>query len=150
MKSLFDTETYQEIIDRIEKLNENSTPNWGEMSVGQMLTHCQKPLEVANGTLQLNTKIGFFKKLVMKAFKPLMYNDKSWQKNLGTVQEFKITELKTFQEEKEKLVKTITAFSNKKDTNNWPEHPFFGTFNTEQWGKMQYKHLNHHLTQFGV
>lgn len=61
MKSLFDTETYQEIIDRIEKLNENSTPNWGEMSVGQMLTHCQKPLEVANGTLQLNTKIGFFK-----------------------------------------------------------------------------------------
>lgn len=150
MKSLFDTNSQQEILERIEKLNETSSAQWGKMSVGQMLTHCQKPLEVANGNLQLNSKIGVLKKLMFKLFKPLMYNDKTWQKNLETVTEFKITDAKEFNQEKEKLVKVINEFSTLKDKSNWPKHPFFGEFNTEQWGKMQYKHLDHHLTQFGA
>ncbi|WP_347922620.1 DUF1569 domain-containing protein [Pontimicrobium sp. SW4] len=150
MKSLFNADTHKEILERIEKLNENTSANWGKMSVGQMLTHCQKPLEVANGNLQLNTKIGFLKKLMFKFFKPLMYNDKTWQKNLATVKEFKITETKEFNQEKSKLVNVINEFSNIKDKSNWPKHPFFGNFNTEQWGQMQYKHLDHHLKQFGV
>ena len=47
MKSLFESETHQDILNRIEKLNENSTANWGKMNVGQMLKHCQKPMEIA-------------------------------------------------------------------------------------------------------
>ena len=96
MKSLFETETKQIILKRIHNLNETSQPNWGKMNVAQMLTHCQKPLEVANGTLQLNTKIGFAKKLMFKLFKSAMYNDKPWQKNLGTVREFRITDPQEF------------------------------------------------------
>jgi len=150
MNSLFDIEIQQGVLNRINQLNENSQPNWGKMNVAQMLTHCQKPLEVANGNLHLNTKIGFLKKLMFKFFKPLMYNDKAWQKNLGTVKEFRITDAHEFNTEKEKLVETINNFSTKKNKSSWPPHPFFGNFNTEQWGKMQYKHLDHHLTQFGV
>ncbi len=150
MNSLFNTDTQADIINRINKLNENSQPNWGTMNVGQMLTHCQKPLEVANGDLQLNTQIGFAKKLLFKLFKPLMYNDKPWKKNLGTVREFRITDAHEFNSEKDKLVQIINVFSTKKDRQDWPAHPLFGKFNNEQWGKMQYKHLDHHLTQFGV
>lgn len=29
-------------------------------------------------------------------------------------------------------------------------HPFFGKLTSEQWGKGIYKHLDHHLKQFGV
>jgi len=115
-----------------------------------MLAHCQKPLEVANGNLQLNTKISFPKKLMFKLFKPLMYNDKPWQKNLGTVREFRIADTKEFTIEKSKLIDALNEFSKKQDNTNWPLHPLFGKFNTDQWGKMQYKHLDHHLTQFGV
>jgi hypothetical protein len=150
MNSLFNSENQVDILNRINKLNENSQPNWGTMDVGQMLTHCQKPLEVANGDLQLNTKIGFAKKLMFKLFKPLMYNDKPWKKNLATVREFKITDSHEFNLEKDKLVQIINVFSTKKDKQDWPAHPMFGNFNNEQWGKMQYKHLDHHLTQFGV
>ena len=150
MNSLFDTNSQQEILARIENLNETSSAQWGKMNVSQMLSHCQKPLEVANGNLQLNSKIGVLKKFMFKLFKPLMYNDKTWQKNLATVTEFKITETKEFDQEKEKLVTVINEFSNNKDKSNWPKHPFFGEFNTEQWGKMQYKHLDHHLNQFDV
>ncbi|PWK19246.1 DUF1569 domain-containing protein [Xanthomarina spongicola] len=150
MNSLFNSENQAVILNRINNLNENSQPKWGTMDVGQMLTHCQKPLEVANGDLQLDTNIGFVKKLMFKLFKPVMYNDKPWQKNLGTVREFKITDTHEFNSEKDKLVQIINVFSTKKDKQDWPVHPMFGTFNTEQWGKMQYKHLDHHLNQFGV
>lgn len=150
MKSLFETETQQSILNRIQNLNETSQPNWGKMDVAQMLTHCQKPLEVANGTLQLNTKIGFAKKLLFKLFKSTMYNDKPWQKNLSTVREFRITDAQEFTSQKEKLIHVINQFSQLKEKESWPTHPLFGDFTTEQWGKMQYKHLDHHLTQFGV
>ena len=150
MNTLFNTETQQDILNRINNLNKKSQPNWGKMDVAQMLVHCQKPLEVANGNLQLNTKIGFAKKLLFKLFKSSMYNDKSWQKNLGTVREFKITEAQEFAIQKDKLINIISEFSQLKNKTNWPTHPLFGDFNTEQWGKMQYKHLDHHLTQFGV
>lgn len=150
MKSLFETETKQALLNRIDNLNETSQGQWGKMDVAQMLTHCQKPLEVATGHLQLNTKIGFAKKLLFKLFKPLMYNDKPWKKNLDTVREFRITDAKDFHSEKEKLILAINDFALLKNKTNWPTHPLFGNFTTKQWGKMQYKHLDHHLTQFGV
>jgi hypothetical protein len=120
------------------------------MTVGQMLCHCQKPLEVANGKIKLNTQIGFFKKLLFKLLKPIMYNDKPYQKNLDTVREFRIKEPKHFSTERTKLIGVINEFTNLKDKTNWPAHPLFGNFNAEQWGQMQYKHLDHHLSQFGV
>ena len=37
-----------------------------------------------------------------------------------------------------------------KDKKEWDPHPVFGSFTPEQWGQMQYKHLDHHLRQFNV
>jgi len=150
MKSLFESETHQDILNRVENLNENSLANWGKMKVGQMLKHCQLPLEVALGKRKMKTNTGFLKKIVFKLFKPLMYNDKPWKRNLKTPKEFVITEPQIFSVEKDNLVTLINEFANKKNNTNWPEHPLFGHFTTEQRGKMQYKHIDHHLTQFGV
>lgn len=150
MKSLFESETHRDVLDRIEKLNENSTQNWGKMNVGQMLKHCQLPLEVALGKREMETKIGFLKKLIFKTFKPMMYNDKLWKRNIGTAKEFVITEPHDFKTEKINVVNLINEFASKKDNTNWPEHPIFGHFTIEQRGQMQYKHFDHHLTQFGV
>ena len=150
MKSLFESETHQDILNRIEKLNENSKANWGKMNVGQMLKHCQLPLEVALGKRKMKTNTGFLKKIVFKLFKPLMYNNKPWKRNLKTPKEFVITEPQVFSVEKDNLVTLINEFASKKNNTNWPKHPIFGVFTTEQRGQMQYKHLDHHLTQFGV
>ena len=150
MKSLFETENQQSILNRIQNLNETSQPNWGKMDVAQMLTHCQKPLEVANGTLQLNTKIGFAKKLLFKLFKSTMYNDKPWRKNLPTAPQLKANEPKDFTNESAILKTLVDEFSALKDRDIWYPHPAFGPFTKEQWGQLQYKHLDHHLKQFGV
>lgn len=150
MKSLFDSAAHQEIQERIEKLSATSAPTWGKMSVGQMCTHCQMPLEIALGTRTLNAKKpGFMKRLVFKIYKPLMYNDKPWSKNLPTVADFIIREDKKFEAEREKLIKIISEFHQKGANSNFPAHPMFGKFTNVQWGQMQYKHLDYHLTQFG-
>lgn len=149
MQTLFDYQTHQEVLNRIEQLNEHTKPLWGKMQVNQMAKHCQKPLEVANGRLALR-KPNVLMKLVFKMAKPTMYNDTPWKLNLPTAKEYEVRETDTFASEKEKLVAAINEFSKKSTNLHWPKHPAFGTFTTDQWGKMQYKHLDHHLKQFGV
>ena len=150
MNSLFETSSQQEILDRIDNLNNNTKAQWGKMDVAQMLKHCQGPLEVAIGNKQLVSKIGFMKKLIFTAFKPTMYNDKPWRHHLPTAKDYVVVEQHNFDAEKEQLQKVLEQFCDLKNNTNWPKHPFFGSFTTAQWGKLQYKHLDHHLTQFGV
>lgn len=150
MQSLFDRNTYHDVINRIDLLNENSRPKWGKMNVNQMIKHCQMPLLVANGKIELEEDIGFVKKLMMKLYKTNMYNDKPWPKNLGTPKRFKIEDTDDFEKEREKLKIIISEFHEKALNIRWPAHPYFGKFTTDQWGKLQYKHLEHHLHQFGV
>lgn len=149
MKSLLDASAHQEILQRIENLTADSTPKWGKMSVDQMCVHCQMPLEIALKKRTLSgKKPGFMKRLVFKIYKPLMYNDKPWSKNLPTAPDFVIKGKHTFEVEKEKLVQVISEFHKLSDKHEWPAHPMFGTFTQAQWGQMQYKHLDHHLNQF--
>ncbi len=150
MKSLFDFETHQEVLKRIDTLDENRVALWGKMSVAEMLNHSQRPLLVANGRLAFTEKLNPLKRLVFKFYKSQMYNDKPWKHDIHTVKDFVVSGADPFVEEKERLIVCINEFQ-KKDLNlHWPKHPFFGSFSTAQWGMMQYKHIDHHLRQFGV
>ena len=79
-----------------------------------------------------------------------MYNDKLWKKNLGTPKEYKVVSDKNFQIEKGKLLELIDDFYAERNKDFWDPHPVFGNFTHDQWGMLQYKHLDHHLRQFGV
>ncbi|PHS68065.1 MAG: hypothetical protein COB12_02280 [Flavobacterium sp.] len=150
MKSLFETEAHNEITTRINNLTEASKAEWGKMNVGQMLTHCQKPFDVINGDLKMEAKIGFMKKFIFSLMKSVMYNDRPWRKNIPTGEGFVITEQVDFNPEREKLLNLVNEFSKKKNQTKWAPHPVFGKFTQEQYGKMNYKHLDHHLKQFGA
>ncbi len=145
MKSLLEESGYQEILERLQKLNENTKPQWGRMSVGQMAWHCQLPLKVAIKNKDSDVRSN---PLVRWLFKRSMYSDKPWRKNLPTVPSFKATEPKDFKEELPKLLQLIEDFHQLKSREAWNPHPVFGTFTKQQWGQMQYKHLDHHLRQF--
>jgi len=149
MKSLFSPEAYSEVQQRIAQVYPNKLPKWGEMNPAQMMHHCQKPLEIV---LQKTTvkKPNVFMRILMKSFKGMLYNDKPWRQNLPTAKEFIVTETKDFEVEKAHLKSLLEEFKQKDKNQALPPHPIFGAFTTEQWGKMQYKHLDHHLRQFGA
>ena len=147
MKSIFESTSCQEILDRIDQLNPNALPKWGKMSVEQMLWHCQGPLNIILEKHDYKLKPNW---LVKTFFKKSLYNDKPWRKSLPTTPVFKATENKDFNSEKVKLLNLINELHEQKDKEQWQAHPIFGHFTKAQWGQMQYKHLDHHLNQFGV
>ena len=146
VKNLFDTATKLEIIDRINKLSQQAKAQWGKMNVSQMLAHCQMPLGVATGAHKL--KRNFFLSLVGPLFKKQLYNETPFKRSLPTDKSFIITDAKEFETEKQNLVNMINSFS--ETTMSGEPHPFFGKMTKEEWSKGTWKHLDHHLQQFGV
>ena len=146
VKNLFDPSVKQGIIDRINKLTPQSQRQWGKMDVAQMLAHCQMPLGVAIGKHKL--KGSFFMKLIGPLFKKKLFNDNPFKQNLPTDNSFRIADPKDFEKEKQNLIQMINDFS--ETTMSDEPHPFFGKLTNEQWSKGTWKHLDHHLQQFGV
>ena len=146
IKNLFDRAIKEEIITRINKLTPQSQSQWGKMDVAQMLAHCQMPLGVAVGKHKL--KGSFFIKLIGRLFKKQLFNDKPFKHDLPTDKSFKIADLRDFENEKQNLITMINDFS--ETTMSGEPHPFFGKLSKEQWSKGTWKHLDHHLRQFGV
>lgn len=146
MKSIFEENTYNEVLQRIDALHENSERQWGKMTVGQMAWHCQFPLVIGIK----NKHKGNGNLFVRLFFKKQMYTDKPFRKNLPTAPNLKAKEVKDITSEKGKLRQLVTDFYECRTRTEWNPHPLFGKFTPEQWGKVQYKHLDHHLTQFGV
>lgn len=147
MKSFFEDGVYDELTSRLQNLSKDSQPLWGKMDVGQMLYHCQMPLNIILEKETYGVKPNW---LVNLLFKKSMYSDKPWRKNLPTAPGFKITNQKDFNTEKESFSQLLHQLHLERYRDHWHPHPAFGKLTKEQWGKMQYKHLDHHFRQFGV
>jgi hypothetical protein len=149
MMSLFDENELAIVLHRINKLTPDSRPNWGKMNVSQMLAHCQTTLNLALGKATLKRSILGF--LFGKIAKKQVVSDKPFKRNLPTAPSFIIKDEKNFELEKQKLTSLVTEFSKggSEGLSNKP-HPFFGPLTPEEWDKSQWKHLDHHLQQFGV
>ncbi len=145
MKSIFDTNTKDELLKRINSLTAQTNAQWGKMDVGQMLWHCKFPLQIA--VKNENKGNG---KLLMKLFKKSLYSEKPFKQSLPTAKFLVATEAKDFTNEKKQLVQLISDTHALKDRKQWNPHPMFGKFTHDQWGKLEFKHLDHHLKQFGV
>ncbi|WP_179345424.1 DUF1569 domain-containing protein [Winogradskyella ursingii] len=147
MKSIFEDQTYTEIKERLNNLNENSTASWGKMNVGQMAWHCQGPFNIMLQKNDYGMKPNWLAKVF---FKKSLYNNKPWKKGLPTAKFLKTKDHKIFQAEKAILEILIDEAHAQKNKTEWNPHPAFGYFTAQQWGQMQYKHMDHHLRQFGV
>lgn len=147
IKNLFDPSVKQEIVNRINKLTPESQRQWGKMNVAQMLAHLQMPMGVALGT---NTVKGnWFMKLILPLFKKMLYDEKPWKQGLPTDKTFVMTGTeKDFTTEKNLLLDKVSRFTEANMVNE--KHPVFGKLTKEQWSKATWKHIDHHLKQFGV
>lgn len=149
MKSIFNQTDNQEIISRIEKLTPSTTPEWGKMNAAQMLSHCQCPMDVAFG--DLNLKSNFILSLVGKLYKKKILATPGFKKNSPTAPDFIRNGECNFEQSKKDLIQKINRFSELGDKAIKSfKHPFFGTMTAGEWDVLQWKHLDHHLKQFGV
>jgi hypothetical protein len=149
MNSIVNTNANEEIIARINKLLPTSKPEWGKMTVGQMFAHCTVGFKIAFG--EIKPKSNFLFKILGKFFKKKIFAQENFKKNSPTAKEFIITDNKNFFEEKSTLITYIRKCADKgSDVFSKEPHVFFGKLTAEEWDELMFKHINHHLKQFGV
>lgn len=150
MLNVFDLSDAKTIKNRILSLEISSQPLWGKMSVSQMLAHCNVTYEMAYE--DIHPKPNALIRFIMKLFiKPGVVNETPFKKNGQTAPQFIIKDSKDFEKERNRLISYIEKTQELgADYFDGKESHSFGKLSTKEWNNMFYKHLDHHLTQFGV
>ena len=146
MKTIFDQTTRDELIIRINTLNENSQAQWGKMNIYQMLKHNTLWNEWIHG--RHSYKRAFVGRVFGKmALKNVLKDERPLTRNTPTLPQLKIKETHgDVAAEKKKWIALIEEYAHFANANF--VHSFFGKMTKEQIGHMVYKHTDHHLQQF--
>ena len=150
MEDIFNEAIANKVISRIDSLSKSQKPLWGKMSAGQMLAHCNVTYDMI--FTDKYPKPRAFKKFLLKLLiKNLVVNEKPYRKSSQTAPDFVIHDQRDFDVEKKKLIGNIRrTVSLGRSHFEGKESHSFGSLNANEWNNMLYKHLDHHLSQFGV
>lgn len=147
--SLYDPAGLAAVLARIDALRADSPRQWGKMEIAQMLRHCQQPLRVALGELPL--KRSLIGVLFGRMAKRQLLADQPWKHGQPTAPEFVVRAPCDFATEKSALRALVERFgSGGPGVLTKLPHPFFGPMTADEWQTLQWKHLDHHLRQFGA
>jgi hypothetical protein len=152
MKNLFDAMVANQVKTRLAQLEPQSERRWGKMTAAQMLAHCSVSMQWAVGEV-VPEKGPLPVRLIGRLVKPMVFrNEDPLKKNSPTATSLRMEgEERDFGKERQRLLELIDQFAAggaAACTEN--PHSFFGKMTPEEWAILMYKHLDHHLRQFGV
>jgi hypothetical protein len=146
MPTLHDEPYRLQIINRIRSLHRDSPRRWGMMSADQMLWHVNGGLAMALGHLHVPPQ----KLPVPRAIMRLVALNLPWPKGWPTMPMFVASGSYDFDAEGARCVQLIDQFAAKRLDEDWPTHPLLGRLSGREASRIQAKHLDHHLRQFGL
>jgi hypothetical protein len=131
---------------RVRALRPDSPRRWGKMSVDQMLWHVSDAMEVARGTRPAAVQKTPLPRPIMK----FLVLNLPWPRGAPTMPMFLPQGNYGFTAERDRCLRLIDELSAKRLEDEWPDNPVFGKVKGRDVSRLHAKHLNHHLTQFGV
>lgn len=151
MKNLYENASVEEIKGRLALIRADSPRQWGLMNPGQMLAHCALGMEWAVGD-RVPLPAPFFLRAIGRFVKPFaLGNETPMKKNVPTARELVIPDDRDIDAERARLIVLIDRFAAAGSAGCTKcGHPFFGKLTAEEWAVLTYKHLDHHLRQFGL
>jgi hypothetical protein len=150
MKNLFEAAAVEEVKERLARLRADSGRLWGKMSAAQAVAHCAAGLELAVGDRLPPRKL--LGRIIGGLVKPMaLGNDEPMRRNTPTVKDLVVKDERDLEIERKRLSALIDRFAGA-GPGGCTTHPhsFFGRLTPEEWAILMYKHLDHHLRQFGV
>jgi len=147
---MYDSAVSAEVKERLQRLRPDSQRQWGKMGPAQMLAHCSASIEMALGDERPpRMMIGRILGPVAKRF--TLRDEKPMVRNAQTAKCLLVQDGKDFEPERARLALLIDRFA-AAGPSGCTSHPhfLFGTLTPEEWSRLVYKHLDHHLRQFGV
>jgi len=144
--SLIKADDRELLLGRLARLRPDTKPAWGTLDAPRLLCHLGDSMRVALGELPAVPRHSWLTRtlgrlvVVHTGFEPprgkvqtapemLTSKPASWQADLDACRQ---------------LAARIGSGAAS------AEHPTFGRLTPEEWGKLCWKHINHHLRQFGV
>ncbi|HUN63639.1 MAG TPA: DUF1569 domain-containing protein [Candidatus Sulfotelmatobacter sp.] len=150
MKNLFEASTAKEVQDRIGRLGPSSVRQWGKMTAPQALAHCAITMEWAVGDSHPPRMfVGRIFGPIAKSY--ILKDDQPMRRNSATAKSLVVADERDLPKERQRLCALVERFASG-GPQGCTKHPhsFFGRLTPEEWAAIMYKHLDHHLRQFGV
>ncbi|MBI3895512.1 MAG: DinB family protein [Acidobacteria bacterium] len=147
MPTLHDPGYREAIKSRIKAVTPNALPKWGSMTVDQMMWHLCAGIEVCLGRLDLRGEKPSFP--IPKPLLRFVVLNLPWPKGSPTLRVTKAAGQHDLEAERARCLKLIDEFASRQLDDAWHLHPALGAMSGEQYSRLQAKHFNHHLAQFG-
>ena len=150
MKNLYEPATAKEIRERITRLGPGNQRQWGKMTPAQAMAHCTIAMELALGDRRAPRM--FIGRLIGLVIKPLAFKESEpLRRNSPTIPGFAVIDPRDFEAEREKLGRIIDRFAAAGPAGcTTHPHSYFGRLTPDEWSFWMYKHIDHHLQQFGA
>jgi hypothetical protein len=147
MKTIWNSSDHTEMKNRIARLTPDARPRWGRMSAPQMVVHLTDALRMASGELAIAPKKVWLRHSPLKQ---LIIYWLPWPKGVPTMEQLLSRVAGEWPAEVAALQSTLDDLVRRGPANAAPAHPAFGRLTGRTWGVLVYRHLDHHLRQFGV
>lgn len=150
MKSLFEVATANEIGERIGRLCATSQRQWGKMTAPQAMAHCAVAMEWAVGD-KVESRMFLGRIFGPIAKSQVLKDEKPLGRNTPTAKSLVVNDDRDLGKECARLATLVGRFSAGGPQNCTKNpHTFFGQLTPDEWAQLMYKHVDHHLRQFGV
>ncbi len=147
MQNIFNENTYNGIRQRIENLQPDAIRRFGIMDAAQMFAHCNNQLVIATGKLKLQDESTFITRHIIRRALPYF---NTIPKGTETSESLKVTDVRQFELEKQKLLGNLDALYKRGIKAEWYPHTAFGKMSGREWAHLIHLHLDHHLRQFSI
>jgi hypothetical protein len=144
---------YNNIVDRINRLEAGSERRWGKMTPNQMLCHLSDPLRDILGIRQMQPLLP---PSVQQQLKQVVFGDIEWEHDLQTFPPYSQDEGGTgtkpasFEEDKKTLIELLTQFYNTAEDYKFYPHAGLNILSRAEFEVYVWKHADYHLRQFGI
>ncbi len=147
MRTIWQDTAVQEVRSRIATLSPDTTARWGRMNVQQAVVHMADQLRCALG-----------EKSAAPVRTPVRYSPLRdvvvwwlpWPKGVATIPELRDPVTGEWDADRARLEALIDRCVARGANSDWTPHPAFGKLSGRAWGRLMYRHLDHHLRQFGA
>jgi hypothetical protein len=132
---------------RVQTLRPQTERVWGTMTVDQMLWHVNQALRNALGDFEPALVASPIPRAVLKFFALRV----PWPKGAPTAPEMTASSRYSFDAERDRCLALLERISRRSmDEPGWGRSPAFGRMTGRDWSRLNAKHLDHHLRQFGA
>lgn len=152
MKTLANPKDKDEILRRLQAIGPASRRRWGEMSAHQMICHLSDAFRSGMGEKDASparTPIprNLFRWIALWFPLPWPHGvraPREWDQKIAGTPPGK------FEDDLGELRELLDRFTRQPRDFEWAFHPYFGRMSDAEWMRLGYRHLDHHLRQFGA